>query len=152
MAVVEEGRGPEFDWIEGVGPECVQAVRDSSKPGRSGPERWVLHASPNWSRSHLEDEPEAVGQAMLAAFARVMPGVRLRWVSAHRWRFAHTLPNRQVVPLWDESLGLGLCGDAYREPGALGAWACGSETARQLLACHPSLDDGEPRSRRAFTG
>ena len=33
-------------------------ARDSSKPGRCGPETWLLHASAEWSEEHLEAGPE----------------------------------------------------------------------------------------------
>jgi len=32
------------------------AARNSAKPGRSGPEAWVVQGSPGWSREHLEDD------------------------------------------------------------------------------------------------
>lgn len=65
-------------------------VRNSAKPGRTGPEAWVLHASAEWSRSHLEDDPDMVERALLAAFADHI-GVGLPAViatSVHRWRYA----------------------------------------------------------------
>ena len=46
-------------------------ARDSHKPGRGPGETWLLHATPQWSEAHLEDTPEAVSDALLAAFARL---------------------------------------------------------------------------------
>ena len=45
------------------------AVRNSAKPARTGPEAWVLQASADWSRAHLEDAPDTVQCALLAVFA-----------------------------------------------------------------------------------
>lgn len=133
MAIVEEGKDIGFDYIEGGGPECVRAIQETAKPRREGRERWVLHASAKWSSDHLEDEAEAVGQCMLEAFSRVVPSVRLRLRSTHRWLYAHTVPMSGRVCLVDSTQRIGVCGDAYREPGVLGAWACGHETAEAIL-------------------
>lgn len=65
-------------------------ARESSKPGRGDAERWVLHASPEWSQEHLEDEADAVVAPLLQAFFSTT-GVAPRATSfqrAHRWRYA----------------------------------------------------------------
>src|SRR5690606_39591605 len=43
-------------------------ARDTSKPGREGSETWTLHASAEWSEAHVEDSPESVAAALIAAF------------------------------------------------------------------------------------
>ena len=43
------------------------AARDNAKPGRTGPERWVVQAGPQWSTSHLEHSQESVGPLLLEA-------------------------------------------------------------------------------------
>ncbi len=45
------------------------AARNSAKPGRAGPESWVVQGSPAWSAAHLEDEPERVIAALLTELA-----------------------------------------------------------------------------------
>ncbi len=45
------------------------AVHNSAKPARTGPEAWVLQASADWSRAHIEDALDTVQRALLAAFA-----------------------------------------------------------------------------------
>jgi predicted NAD/FAD-dependent oxidoreductase len=45
------------------------AARDNAKPGRSGPERWVVQARPQWSVAHLEDASEIIAPHLLEALA-----------------------------------------------------------------------------------
>jgi predicted NAD/FAD-dependent oxidoreductase len=71
-------------------------ARNSSKPGRPAGEAWILHASHEWSESHVDMQPHEAGAALIAEFARVLAphdGLVLpapRAVSTHRWRFAIT--------------------------------------------------------------
>ena len=45
-------------------------ARNRSKPGRPPGETWVLHASPEWSREHLELDQEVAAEWLADAFAR----------------------------------------------------------------------------------
>lgn len=47
------------------------AARNSSKPGRSGSESWVMHATAEWSRLHLEEAPDAIGPHLLCALTEI---------------------------------------------------------------------------------
>ena len=85
--------GVEWDLQDdGVGP-LARLWRDSSKPDRrvdGGGERWVLHASPEWSARHLEASAEDVTAMLLDAFfsATGAPRQAPSFSTAHRWRFA----------------------------------------------------------------
>lgn len=133
MAIVEGLDELGFDWVEGAGEACVRAIRENSKPGRSGLERWVLHSSPTWASARLEAAPEKVGGEMLRAFVDAIAGAHIRDAWTHRWLYAHTLPPVRAPQLSDLATQLALCGDAYRSPGLLGAWHCGRELAEELL-------------------
>ncbi|MEL6790812.1 MAG: FAD-dependent oxidoreductase [Pseudomonadota bacterium] len=66
-------------------------ARDSTKPGRnSAIDQWVIHASPAWSISHLEEDKQTVAKAFLSLstpiFGCAMP-VPI-YSAAHRWRYA----------------------------------------------------------------
>ena len=37
-----------------------------SRPGRPAAHAWILHASPQWSKAHLEDDADSVREALLA--------------------------------------------------------------------------------------
>jgi hypothetical protein len=66
-------------------------ARDSSKPGRDpSAATWVLHASADWSRQHLEETPEVVAHLLWQALRNQVadrppqPG----YLTAHRWLYA----------------------------------------------------------------
>jgi predicted NAD/FAD-dependent oxidoreductase len=88
-------------------------ARDSSRPGRAAtPECWVAHATPEWSRDHLEQSAEAVLAFLRAAFATAT-GIATapRYTAMHRWRYALADVPLGTPALWDDAAGLGVCGD-----------------------------------------
>ena len=109
------------------------AARNSAKPGRGGPEAWVLQASPDWSRHHLEDPAEAVGQALLAAFAERIGASLPEPVAlqAHRWRYARSSAGSDLA-LWSGAAQLGCCGDWLAGPRIECAWDSGQALARLM--------------------
>ncbi len=102
------------DVFVDAAPEIAWLARDGSKPGRAedGVERWVAHASADWSCAHLELSKEAAAEAMLALLsARFGAPACVVHAVAHRWRYA-----RVETPLGRPCLeaaepGLVLCGD-----------------------------------------
>ncbi|WP_462390708.1 NAD(P)/FAD-dependent oxidoreductase [Acidovorax sp. Q11] len=107
-------------------------ARDSSKPGRTGQETWLLHASPEWSEAHIEDSAEAVTTALLTAFA-ALGGPTPLAATAHRWRYADTEPALTQGSWWDAQMRLGLCGDWLHGGKVEGAWLSGRALAQQVL-------------------
>jgi predicted NAD/FAD-dependent oxidoreductase len=107
-------------------------ARDSSKPGRTGQETWLLHASPEWSEAHIEESAEAVTAALLAAFA-ALGGLAPLAATAHRWRYADTEPALTQGSWWDAQMRLGLCGDWLHGGKVEGAWLSGRALAQQVL-------------------
>jgi hypothetical protein len=105
-------------------------ARDSSKPGRSGPETWLLHASAQWSEAHMELTGDAVAAELLHAF-RALGGPAPLACTAHRWRYADTEPVLDQGCAWQSGDGLGLCGDWLNGGKVEGAWRSG-----RLLAGH----------------
>lgn len=88
-------------------------ARDSSRPGRAAvPECWIGHATPEWSRAHLEKPADTVLAALRDAFAAAT-GIAAAPVHAavHRWRYALAEAPLNVSALWDARAGLGVCGD-----------------------------------------
>ena len=89
------------------------ATRNSSQPGRAAlPERWVTHATPDWSRTHLEDDAATVQAALVQDFAAAT-GISQApsYAAVHRWRYAVTESPLDVPALWDPDARLGVCGD-----------------------------------------
>ncbi len=111
-------------------------ARNDSKPGRKPGEALVLHATPSWSRAHLEMTPEAVlpllTQALTEALGRD-PGVP-DFAAAHRWRYAQVASPSPGGPRFDHALGIGVCGDWTTGPRVEAALLSGFDLAGQILA------------------
>lgn len=107
-------------------------ARDSSKPGRRGPETWLLHASAEWSEERLEVDPSAVAAELLAAFSQLGGAASPEW-TAHRWRYADTAPSINRGCVWHAGDGLGLCGDWLNGGKVEGAWLSGRQLASEVL-------------------
>lgn len=107
--------------------------RDNSKPGRGGPETWLLHASAEWSEAHLEQSADSVAETLLKAFKQLGGSAPQAW-TAHRWRYADTEPVLNKGCVWDAGVGLGLCGDWLNGGKVEGAWLSGRRLAQQVLA------------------
>ena len=108
-------------------------AHDSSKPGRTEQETWLLHASPEWSEAHIEDDAASVTAALLAAFA-ALGGPAPQAATAHRWRYADTEAALTVGSWWDASARIGMCGDWLNGGKVEGAWLSGQAVARHVLA------------------
>ena len=111
------------------------AARNSAKPGRAGPEAWVIQAAPGWSTEHLEEDAQEVGQSLLQTFAtavgRDLPPTLS--VTAHRWRYARA----GIAPAgaaWNPTLRLGVCGDWLMGPRVECAWLSGDTLAGSIAA------------------
>lgn len=107
-------------------------ARDSSKPGRDGPETWLLHANAQWSESHLEESAENVASALIEAFRKLGGPSPEQW-SAHRWRYADTDPALNSISSWNANAGLGICGDWLNGGKVEGAWISGRALALHVL-------------------
>lgn len=102
---------------------------DSSKPGRAAGQRWVVHADGDWSARHLELEPAAVAERLMAALSDFVPVPADCVVNAHRWRFAKVSTPLGAMASWDAATGLGLCGDWFIGPRVEAAWLSGRALA-----------------------
>ena len=134
MAAFAERLAVAADVVRRAGP-VGWATRNSAKPGRAGPEAWVIQADPDWSQAHIEDERADMASALLDAFARAT-GTRLPeplTASVHRWLFARA-GTGGTGPLWNPALGLGACGDWTFGPRVEDAWLSGHRLAGTMLA------------------
>ncbi len=107
-------------------------ARNSSKPGRTGLESWVLQASTEWSEAHLEDSAESVVAALSSAFIR-LGGTAPASGAAHRWRYASTERAHAHPGGWDSALAMGVCGDWLHGGTVEGAWLSGRRIAEQVI-------------------
>jgi len=122
-AFVNQGR---LRWI----------ARDNSKPGRQGPETWLLHATAEWSQARLEDNAKDVEVELLEAFRQACAPIDIappQGSSVHRWRYADSFPALTQGCIWDQALGLGMCGDWLNGGKVEGAWLSGRQLAARLI-------------------
>nr|WP_295528101.1 FAD-dependent oxidoreductase [Novosphingobium sp. Chol11] len=110
------------------------AARNSAKPGRDGPESWVVQAAPAWSTANLEHAPDVVAPHLLAALAdangQALPPLLAS--SIHRWRYALSA-GTGIGNLWNADIGIGACGDWLLGPRVECAWISGQTLAARML-------------------
>jgi predicted NAD/FAD-dependent oxidoreductase len=125
MAAFEQRLPSEQDTIRHHGA-IGWAARNNAKPGRGSAECWVVQASPDWSRAHLEDEATAVETALLDQLADAIgaPLPPRLAISAHRWRFARSGSAGEEA-LWDAQQRIGVCGDWLLGPRVEAAYLSG---------------------------
>eukprot|EP01037_Dinobryon_pediforme_P002427 gene2427-2462_t len=131
-----------FDGRVDFAPDTIRAAgaigwaaRNSAKPARSGPEAWVIQATPEWTRAHLDLSGEVVSSLLLNAFAKhIGTGLpELLGQSAHRWLYARS-GTLGISHLWNPALKLGCCGDWLLGPRVEAAWMSGTALAARILA------------------
>ena len=112
-------------------------ARNSSKLHRNtAADCWVLHGSPEWSQEHLEASEDSVGQQLLAAFfetIRVPVRAHIH-LTSHRWRYAKSPAALTDGCLFDEGLGIAVCGDWCLGNRVEGAFLSGMAAAEKLMA------------------
>jgi predicted NAD/FAD-dependent oxidoreductase len=132
MLAFDQRLSTDEDCLREAGPICW-AARNSSKPGRTGPETWVVQAGPAWSVAHLDDEAETVAAALLAAFTERLGAVPPPIARvAHRWRYARS-GSLGKPALWNRANGVGVCGDWLLGPRIECAWRSGDALAAEIL-------------------
>lgn len=110
-------------------------ARNTSKPGRAGRDAWTVHASPDWSAAHLEEQPEDVARLLRDAFFEAV-GIAPRQpahIEAHRWRYALVTEPVGEAALLDQASRIGACGDWCLGGKVEAAFLSGRALAEQLL-------------------
>jgi len=139
MAGFDRPVAADFDGAFVHGSPLSWMARNNSKPGRSAAEAWVLHASPEWSMAHLEEEPSAISQMLMAEFDR-LTGCSIKPVhlQAHRWRFAKAtkwleMGSSNSGAVIDRQLGIAICGDWCLGSRVEDAYLSGVAAAREIV-------------------
>lgn len=133
MAAFENETGIDWDAASMTGSPIGWAARNSSKPGRTETETWVLQASAEWSQTHLEDERDEVTEALLSAFAEYDLLPRPLYATAHRWRYSQVKSVPSAPFYFDSKRGVGVCGDWCSGPNVEDAWQSGMALGERLL-------------------
>jgi predicted NAD/FAD-dependent oxidoreductase len=111
-------------------------AQDSSKPGRDGAlVTWVAQAGVDWSRAHLELDPEAIAREMLPLLADaigVSPDAAVH-CAAHRWRYARATEALGAPFLRNDDQTLYIGGDWCLGARVEAAFCSGDAIARALL-------------------
>ena len=109
------------------------AVRDSAKPGRASGERWVVHATHEWSAAHVDREREDVAQRLLALLLNGLNTPPPAYLTAHRWLYALSQPIAGDPAMWDADRRLGVAGDWLIASRVESAWVSGDRLAERIL-------------------
>ncbi len=109
-------------------------ARDSGKPQRESvpgvAERWVLHATPRWSRERFDIDGTQAGQWLVRSFsARLGLPLSVKLLQSHRWRFATPVTTLPQLCLWDPAQRIGTAGDWCGEARVEGAFLSGMALA-----------------------
>ncbi len=101
-------------------------ARNGSKPGRDG-ETFVIHATPEWSRAHIENDPDTVKSAMVSAL-RLQTGL-----GDHLPASVHCQVHRWLYALVETPLDQPFIGNSENTLFACGDWCIGgrAEAAHQ---------------------
>jgi renalase len=114
---------------------CISWISsEMSKVGRTGAERYTIHASTDWSERHVESEHETIQNNMLSAFAR-LTGITTEptFQQVHLWRYAQAAKPLGQTHIWDQSKSIGVCGDWCLGNTVEHAFVSGLELAMQVL-------------------
>ncbi|NNF38430.1 MAG: NAD(P)-binding protein [Gemmatimonadetes bacterium] len=138
-------------------------ARDSSKPGRPAGERWVLHATPEWTRTNLDRSRDDAARELWDAFRSRIEGLggappEAAALQGHLWRYARASrgaieePATDATALSDPSSGLILAGDGVGGTSRIeSAWLSGVAAAARVLGSGrtgPSPIGGAPSDPR----
>ncbi|MHA6719584.1 NAD(P)/FAD-dependent oxidoreductase [Sphingomonas sp. RS6] len=143
-----------FDDRLDVDEDCIRqsgiigwASRDSAKPARPGGETWVVQAHGSWSAQNLELPADDVARSLLDALLSHAKSASppLRYLAAHRWRFAMT-PGIDKTVLWNQALRLGACGDWLLGPRVEFAWLSGHRLGSAIAAENPGFTSMQARA------
>lgn len=118
-------RAGALDWIS----------RNSSKPGRTGQDSWVLQSTPEWASEHLQVDAQEITRELLAAFAEVI-GCSLPeplFTHAHRWLYARPADACNWGALAAPEKDLYVCGDWCMGGRVENAWLSGQQAANTLM-------------------
>lgn len=126
------------DLMRGQETDVLSLIaRNGSKPARTG-ETFVLHATPQWSREHIEDERDAVRSAMLSAM-REQTGLGGNLpdpihFEVHRWLYALVQTPLDQPFFGNPENTLFACGDWCIGGRAEAAHQSGQALARHIMS------------------
>ncbi len=117
--------------------EPLDWIGDNQRKGISEKLSITIHAGPEWSRAHYEDDEAEITETLLS-FASEQLGADLASAtvetSLHRWRYSWvTQPHDEPHLVASEVPPLIFCGDGFGKPKVEGAALSGLSAADRLL-------------------
>ncbi len=136
LAGYEDVAPPPWPGVRVEGhPDLAWAAHDSSRrsPGGDvGTTVLVLHATPAFTRAHLDAPHDEVADALLRAGTGLVRWAdRPTWRDVHRWRYARPVATRPE-PYLTAAPGLFVAGDAFGSDRVEGAFLSGLAAAAAL--------------------
>lgn len=109
-----------------------RVIHDSAKHGRQHKNRWVIQATSDWTKEHLDTAPEVVAKRLLHEALKTTSLEEkqgaFRVLATHRWLFARheSIKSEEIIRgyRWDKTLQLGLAGD----------WLCQGDIEGALIS------------------
>ena len=129
------------------------AARNSTKPGRNrDAEHLVIHANPEWTEKHWEDDPDEVSQAMVSEFWKVtgISPVPVIHLQSHRWKYAIPVDPSEARCFADDSAVTIACGDWASGSRVEGAFLSGMAAAGRILGTLSPADSDKPIQTELF--
>lgn len=128
-------------------------ARNSTKPGREPtPENWILHASPDWSLAHRDDDPASVTEQLVASFWQDtgLKPQTIDYVLAHRWLYSlpQQVAGHRCFSTADSHIVA--CGDWAGGPRVEGAFLSGCAAAGRILGSLPNVGERPPQQLSLF--
>ena len=133
-------------WVKEEGVLASARRDDLKTPGRAKGERWVVHATAEYSAEHIQTEPFpkdlVVGQMLRAFGDRVGGGggelPTPAYVAVQRWLYAQTFSPASPAFGWEEKERVGACGDGWcggegEKEGIERAWVSGRRLGEAML-------------------
>ncbi len=127
----------DFDGIKLDDPVISWVARDSSKPGRPQGERWVVHATAEWSQNHFETSSDEIERLLIERFATLLnlDLPEAAYSKTHKWRFALPASVRGQACILDREHSIAYCGDWCIAPRVEGAFLSGLAAASAIERC-----------------
>ena len=145
MFAFSEPLGFPADGALAVDSSIAWIARNSSKPSRESSEDcWVVHATTDWTREHLEAEPKNVAALLLRELFQVTGTSEQQplYMNAHRWRYSIPTKPLKIGCLTDLNQQLIVCGDWCLgnrvEAAFLSGIAAAGAVMRSVFQNHPS--------------
>ena len=127
-----------FDAYRSKKEEISWACNNSSKPARDTSSYcWVVHASKEWTRGHLNLPKEEISEKLLNLFAAICDKDSfgpLLHQNAHRWLYAFVETPLGQPYIYDRDIQLAVAGDWCLGPKVEAAYESGTALANAIIA------------------